>query len=122
MAKIKAEIPELYILGNPPASVVAFASKHPKVNALEVGDIMAKRGWHLNALADPPAVHIAVTVGDLVPHSTVLSDMAASVWLCQMSTLSSQISRILYGKLSRTRPARAPWLHCMVCDPTLCVL
>lgn len=60
--KIKAEIPELYILGNPPASVVAFASKHPAVNPLEVGDLMAKRGWHLNALADPPAVHIAVTV------------------------------------------------------------
>ncbi|KAF7357677.1 Sphinganine-1-phosphate aldolase [Mycena venus] len=58
---IVASIPELYILGSPPASVVAFASKHPKVNVLEVGDKMSQRGWHLNALTGPPAVHIACT-------------------------------------------------------------
>ncbi|KAJ7497639.1 pyridoxal phosphate-dependent transferase [Mycena latifolia] len=51
---IVASIPELYILGSPPASVVAFGSKHPKVNVLE-------RGWHLNALTGPAAVHIACT-------------------------------------------------------------
>ena len=28
---------------------------------------MSKKGWHLNALAGPPAVHIAVTVCRLVP-------------------------------------------------------
>lgn len=59
---IKTSIPELYILGSPPASVVAFGSKHPSVNVLEVGDAMAVRGWHLNALSGPPAVHIACTV------------------------------------------------------------
>ena len=31
---IKSSIPEFYILGSPPASVVAFASKHPDVNVL----------------------------------------------------------------------------------------
>lgn len=60
--RIKKEIPELYVLGNPPASVVAFASKHPKVNMHEVGDVMSKRGWHLNAIIKPAALHIAVTV------------------------------------------------------------
>jgi hypothetical protein len=59
---IKAEVPELYVLGNPPASVVAFASKHPKVKAHEVGDRMSKKGWHLNAMVNPDACHIAVTV------------------------------------------------------------
>ncbi|KAJ7045863.1 pyridoxal phosphate-dependent transferase [Mycena alexandri] len=58
---IVADIPELYILGSPPASVVAFGSKHPKVNVLEVGDKMSKLGWHLNALTNPAAVHIACT-------------------------------------------------------------
>ena len=56
------DIPELYVLGNPPASVVAFASKHPSVDALEVGDAMSRRGWHLNGLSDPKSVHIACTV------------------------------------------------------------
>jgi sphinganine-1-phosphate aldolase len=59
---ITDDIPELYVLGNPPSSVVAFGSKHPSVDALEVGDAMSRRGWHLNGLSDPKSVHIACTV------------------------------------------------------------
>jgi hypothetical protein len=62
---ISSSISELYVLGSPPASVVAFASQHPLVNILEVGDAMAHRGWHLNALSGPAAVHIAVTVSSI---------------------------------------------------------
>lgn len=73
---IRTSIPELYVVGDPPASVVAFASKHPNVDVMEVGDVMSKRGWHLNALLDPKAVHIACTVRtSLVPitsHSIAL--------------------------------------------------
>lgn len=29
---------------------------------LEVGDAMSRKGWHLNAISNPAAVHIAVTV------------------------------------------------------------
>lgn len=62
---IETEIPELRILGKPVASVVAFAAAETplgeKVNVLEVGDSMSKRGWHLNALTGPAAVHIACT-------------------------------------------------------------
>lgn len=57
---IRDEIPELQILGKPVASVVAFRSR--LVNVLQVGDFMRKRGWHLNALQGPAAVHIACTV------------------------------------------------------------
>lgn len=59
---ITDDIPELYVLGNPPSSVVAFASKHPSVDVLEVGDVMSRRGWHLNGLNNPKSVHIACTV------------------------------------------------------------
>ncbi len=59
---ITEDIPELYVLGNPPASVVAFGSNDPKVDPLEVGDAMSRRGWHLNGLSDPKSVHIACTV------------------------------------------------------------
>ena len=64
--RITKEIPELYVLGDPPASVVAFASKHQGVNVHEVGDIMSKKGWHLNALVKPAALHMAFTVRDIV--------------------------------------------------------
>lgn len=59
---ITGSIPELYVLGSPPASVVAFGSRDGSVNVYEVGDRMSKRGWHLNALSGPAAVHIACTV------------------------------------------------------------
>ncbi|THU94202.1 PLP-dependent transferase [Dendrothele bispora CBS 962.96] len=64
--RITSSIDELYILGSPPASVVAFASSHPQVNVLQVGDIMSKKGWHLNALSGPPALHIACTVSGVI--------------------------------------------------------
>lgn len=68
---IKSSIPELYIIGSPPASVVAFGSRDPSVNVLEVGDAMSKRGWHLNGISGPPAVHIACTVRKLVVNGTI---------------------------------------------------
>lgn len=61
--RIRTEIPELRVLGDPPASVVAFAPAHGSpLNVLEVGDAMSKKGWHLNAISNPAAVHIACTV------------------------------------------------------------
>lgn len=44
-------------------SVIAFGAKEGTgINILKVGDTMSKKGWHLNALQKPAAVHIAVTV------------------------------------------------------------
>jgi len=67
---IKSSIPELYIIGSPPASVVAFGSRDSNVNVLEVGDAMGRRGWHLNGISGPPAVHIACTVSRLFVDAT----------------------------------------------------
>jgi sphinganine-1-phosphate aldolase len=41
-------------------SVVAFSST--TVNIYALGDLMSKKGWHLSALANPPALHMAFTV------------------------------------------------------------
>ncbi|KAI0798527.1 pyridoxal phosphate-dependent transferase, partial [Irpex lacteus] len=76
---VKAEVPELYVLGNPPASVVAFASKHPKVKAHEVGDRMSKKGWHLNAIVNPDAFHIAVTRLSAPLVDTFIADLKDAV-------------------------------------------
>jgi len=59
---ITASIPSLYVLGSAPTSIVAFASRDKDVDALEVGDVMRKRGWHLTAVAEPKGVHITCTV------------------------------------------------------------
>lgn len=60
---IKSRFPEdLYVLGDPKVSVVAFASR--TIDVLALGDVMSKKGWHLNGLANPPALHMAFTVSD----------------------------------------------------------
>ncbi|KIJ49499.1 hypothetical protein M422DRAFT_74589 [Sphaerobolus stellatus SS14] len=74
---INEEIPELYVLGEPPASVVAFASNDLLVNVLHVGDAMGTRGWHLNGLRDPAGVHIACTY--LTSAEKFIEDLKACV-------------------------------------------
>lgn len=59
--RIKSDfIDELYVLGDPLVSVVAFGSR--TLNIYAIGDRMSKRGWHLSALANPAALHMAVTM------------------------------------------------------------
>ncbi|THH00240.1 hypothetical protein EW145_g7117 [Phellinidium pouzarii] len=58
---VRDEIPELYVLGSPPASCVAFGARDSRVNVLAVGDAMSTRGWHLNGLSKPAGLHMACT-------------------------------------------------------------
>ncbi|GMM36370.1 sphinganine-1-phosphate aldolase [Saccharomycopsis crataegensis] len=58
--KIMDNIPELQVIGDPILSVVAFESN--EVNVYDLGDLLSKKGWHLSALQNPPALHVAFTV------------------------------------------------------------
>ncbi|KAK0635009.1 pyridoxal phosphate-dependent transferase [Bombardia bombarda] len=50
---------ELDILGNPLVSVLAFQAR--ELNIYDIADGMSAKGWHLNALQNPPAIHVAMT-------------------------------------------------------------
>ena len=50
LCRIK-EIPELFIIGRPDMTIVAFGSD--AVDIFEVNDILSSKGWHLNALQRP---------------------------------------------------------------------
>jgi sphinganine-1-phosphate aldolase len=54
-----ADIPGLRVLGDP-LWVIAFTSD--EVGIYDVYDRMTKRGWSLNGLQRPPAVHLCVTL------------------------------------------------------------
>ncbi|ORY18782.1 sphingosine-1-phosphate lyase-like protein [Clohesyomyces aquaticus] len=67
MKKIESAIREkpelsadLKIIGKPLVSVVAFLSN--TLDIYDIADGMSDKGWHLNALQSPPAIHIAVTL------------------------------------------------------------
>ncbi|XP_026385435.1 sphingosine-1-phosphate lyase-like isoform X1 [Papaver somniferum] len=62
------EIPELFIIGRPDMTIVAFGSND--LDIFEVNDIMSSNGWHLNALQRPNSLHICVTL----QHVSVVED------------------------------------------------
>ncbi|KAJ6388226.1 hypothetical protein OIU77_026742 [Salix suchowensis] len=62
------EIPELFIIGRPDMTIVAFGSND--LDIFEVNDIMSSKGWHLNALQRPNSIHICITL----QHAPVFED------------------------------------------------
>ncbi|KAL9058563.1 MAG: hypothetical protein Q9162_001718 [Coniocarpon cinnabarinum] len=64
-------VTELQIIGKPLVSVVAFTAT--TLNIYNIADAMSAKGWHLNALQNPPAMHVAVTL-PIVPQAGRLVD------------------------------------------------
>ncbi|KAK3371677.1 pyridoxal phosphate-dependent transferase [Lasiosphaeria ovina] len=64
---------ELEIMGKPLVSVVAFRARN--LDVYDISDGMTARGWHLNALQNPPAIHVAMTL----PLSKVWERLAADL-------------------------------------------
>ncbi|MED6144709.1 Dihydrosphingosine phosphate lyase [Stylosanthes scabra] len=67
------EIPELYIVGRPDMTIVAFGSN--VLDIFEVNDMMSSKGWHLNALQRPNSIHICVTL----QHEPIVEDFLADL-------------------------------------------
>ncbi len=71
-------IPGLKVLGDP-LWIIAFASD--EFDIYRVMEKMAERGWSLNGLQNPPAVHIAVTLRHTIPGvaERFIEDLKAAV-------------------------------------------
>ncbi|OAA71406.1 sphingosine-1-phosphate lyase [Cordyceps fumosorosea ARSEF 2679] len=68
---------ELEIVGRPLVSVVAFTAQ--TLDIYDIADAMSARGWHLNALQNPPAIHVAVTLPITKVWAKLISDLEAAV-------------------------------------------
>lgn len=68
---------DLIMIGKPLVSVIAFTSK--TLNVYDIADGMSKKGWHLNALQDPPGIHVAVTLPIVPVVDRLVSDLQAVV-------------------------------------------
>ena len=60
-AGLRSDFPELRIFGDP-LFVIAFASADDTLDIFRVLDAMTRRGWSLNGLHRPAAVHLCVTL------------------------------------------------------------
>ena len=73
------------VVGAPEMSVVAFKSSLPTLNIYKVNDLLAARGWHLNALQRPAALHICFTAA----HSmTTVEELLRDVEECVAGVLA----------------------------------
>lgn len=68
---------ELVILGKPLVSVVAFTALN--LNVYDIADGMSAKGWHLNSLQNPPAIHVAVTMPIVKVWEKLIADLEAVV-------------------------------------------
>ncbi|MEA2001553.1 MAG: aminotransferase class V-fold PLP-dependent enzyme [Actinomycetota bacterium] len=99
------EIPDLRVLGDP-LWVIAFTSD--RVNIYEVMARMAQRGWSLNGLHRPQAVHIALTLQHTGPGvaESFLADLRESVEEARAAGAAPHTGAApMYG-MAATFPAR----------------
>jgi sphinganine-1-phosphate aldolase len=68
---------DLEVLGHPLVSVVAFNSK--TLDIYDIADAMSAKGWHLNSLQNPPAIHVAVTLPIVKVWGKLVSDLEAVI-------------------------------------------
>lgn len=99
-----AAIPGLRVLGDP-LWVIAFASDGYDI--FRVLDEMGRRGWHLNGLHRPAAIHIAVTRRHAQPGvaERFLIDLAASVAAVEANPEAEGGMAPVYG-MAATMPMR----------------
>lgn len=71
------EIPELDVCGDPLVTVVAFTAK--SLNIFAIGDAMTSRGWNLNTLQHPAALHLCCTLPTIKVVQEFLNDLKDSV-------------------------------------------
>lgn len=86
---------ELEILGNPLVSVVAFRAA--TLNIYDIADGMSAKGWHLNALQNPPAIHVAVTM----PLVKVWERLAADLESVVEQEREKERARLVEGKAAK---------------------
>lgn len=53
------EMPELYVLGNPPATVFAFGAKN--MHIYKLAEKLKEKKWHIDAQHRPPSLHMTVS-------------------------------------------------------------
>ncbi len=89
-------IPELEVIGDP-SFLVAFRS--PALDIYHVNDALIEKGWRLNALQLPPALHFCVTRPNTAPGiaDAFLKDLREAVEYAKHPARGQPKSGALYG-------------------------
>eukprot|EP01025_Chloroclados_australasicus_P026219 TRINITY_DN2604_c0_g1_i1.p1 TRINITY_DN2604_c0_g1~~TRINITY_DN2604_c0_g1_i1.p1 ORF type:complete len:606 (-),score=52.21 TRINITY_DN2604_c0_g1_i1:512-2329(-) len=99
------QIEGLEVVGKPDMCLVAFRSNDPQVNIYFVNDLLSSRGWSLNALQHPAALHICFTFAHTKPGwiDVLIDDLKECVQQArQRPELAKEGSAPMYGFANQT--------------------
>ena len=95
-------IPGLEILSDPEMSVFAYRSSSKKVNIYAVGDQMEEKGWQVDRLQRPAALHAMVTPLHERITGEFIADLKQSVDRVAIDpSLAAKGNAALYGMIAR---------------------
>lgn len=73
------KIPELQLLGNPSACVVAFTARDPSaVDPMKLADALARQHWHVNRLQKPMGLQLQIGVRDEFRPEEFIAELTAA--------------------------------------------
>ena len=94
-------IPELEIIGSPHMSLLAYRSRAGDLNIFAVGDLMERKGWHIDRLQKPDALHAMVTPLHAEVVDDYLDDLRESVEAVRSNPdLATKGGAAMYGMIS----------------------
>ncbi len=97
-----AATPGLKLVGSPTGSIFSFGSAEKGLDIFAVGDQMESRGWHVDRLQKPEALHAMVTPRHGQVAEAYLADLAASVAAVRADPrLARQGDAAMYGMIAR---------------------
>lgn len=109
-----AELPEIRVIGNPQVNVVAFQFIDPQYNIYLLSEKMKEKGWHLNGLQHPAAVHICLTAKQTEKPDYIvrlISDLKESIeYIKKHPAEKPKGDGATYGALQEVPKAIAPQL------------
>jgi sphinganine-1-phosphate aldolase len=89
----------LHVLGDPPASAIAFGSD--EVDVYAVADVLEQRGWHVDRQIDPACLHVLVTPVHAPVVDDLVDDLGAAVSAVRADpSLSTQGQAAMYGMMA----------------------
>lgn len=74
-----SSIDGLEIIGKPQTSLISYRSTKPGLNIFAVGDVMEQKGWHVDRLQRPDALHAMVTASHDKVTEQYLADLKDAV-------------------------------------------
>jgi glutamate/tyrosine decarboxylase-like PLP-dependent enzyme len=90
-------MPGCHVQGRPDMSVFGFTTEDADV--YRVGDEMDARGWHLDRLQRPPAIHMMITAAHAGLAPRILEDLAAAVEAARALGPATSGAAAMYGMM-----------------------